>query len=83
MIAVDYMQSCSEIGLRMADEILSRVPLDLAGPNSSAQNANGLAEAGMDVEEQTVTRDTVIPAHAIRFCQEHKRTWVMESLIQV
>ncbi len=65
MIAVDYMQSCGRIGLSMADEIISRVPLNLA----STQLLDSPAYSTEGVKDLTTEADTILPIHAVRFCQ--------------
>jgi nuclear pore complex protein Nup85 len=76
MIAVDYMQSCGNLGLGIADEVLYHIPLDTSRDISM--------ERDPEIEAMHVVEsDTVIPLHIVKFCQEHKREWVLENVIRV
>jgi nuclear pore complex protein Nup85 len=77
MIAVEYMQSCGNVGLGIADEILYRVQLDLSKEDVSMEHDQEI-EANHVVES-----DTVIPLHIVKLCQDHKRDWVLENIIRV
>jgi nuclear pore complex protein Nup85 len=76
MIAVDYMQSCGNVGLGIADEVLCRVPLNA--------NQGDFVEHDPEIEAtHVVESDTVIPLHIVKFCQDRKRGWVLENIIRV
>ena len=78
MIAVDYLQSCGDIGLRMADEVVARVPL-----KTSSDGENSEQVFGIPIENGLETNATIIPSHVMRFCREHGREWVSEAVIRV
>ncbi|KZS94585.1 hypothetical protein SISNIDRAFT_426911 [Sistotremastrum niveocremeum HHB9708] len=82
MIAVAYMQSCGPVGLRMADEILLRTPLDFdaVGVNKDPQTVDS---RGDDVTMDNSDQPTVISSHVLRLAQEHNREWVIATVTRI
>jgi hypothetical protein len=63
----------------MADEVVSRI----AFTSSMQRPGNNNTDFGTGERDANGEADTIIPIHAIRYCQDNNRRWVLDGLIRV